>query len=201
MSDDTSYTNSRWFTRLTALSDVVSKAAVIFGVIVGLVQLDSLKRGWDASNQAAKLQSLGYIQKFIEEDFEIQKRLDAYDAAKVAMLENKAQEKTGHTLYFSNELDDLPTIGEHFERMGAEVKLEYLDFSLLFEVVPFPDNFWEETRKIRAGLRANWGGKGHALPDLWSNFGYLCERYRTERRKSELDQPLRPETDVKGCQS
>src|SRR5438094_729082 len=119
MSDNpSSYTHSRWFNSLNSLSEVASKIAVISGVIIGLVQLASIKRGWDASNQAAKLQSLQYIQSFINRDFEIQNRITVFEDEKQAtVLEAKVRQGPTRSLYFSDKkpLGDLPDIGEHYE--------------------------------------------------------------------------------------
>jgi hypothetical protein len=65
------------------------------------------------------------------------------------------------------------------------VRLGYLDFDLIYEVVDFPDKFWDETDEFRKSARTvNWFDANKRLPDFWKNFEYLHDRY-VERRKLE----------------
>ncbi len=144
-----------------------------------------------------RLQSLTPIRAFIDEDFKVQRTISEFDYSQLGVLETQAAAEPARNVYFRDAML-IATIGEHYERVGAEIKLNYLDFDLVFEVVPFPDDFWDRTRKLRAILRANWNGKGgDPLPDLWSNFQYLCRIYRKKRDPD----PKHPErTDVGGCE-
>ena len=170
-------------------SQVCARVSLIVGVAVGIWGLyDSLEKQRVAA-RASKLQTLTYVQQFIKEDFAIQGKITAFDFARLPLLEAKTLNTPGHTLYFSSDLDDLPEIGEHFERIGAEVKLGYLDFDLIFEVVPFPDEFWTRTATLKNNLRKNWNGPtGKSLPDLWANFDELHDRYQTARQQAQKEQ-------------
>ena len=181
--------------KLERISKISAQVTIVVGVIGGLYGIvDSIERGRVAERDS-RLQSLGPIQKFIEEDFIIQQTIDKFDYGQLSALEQKAALGPGRDLYFTNPLS-VATIGEHYERIGAELKLNYLSFDLVYEVIPFPDEFWERTRPLRTKLRENWDGKGKSLPDLWSNFSYLCDLYRA-KRQPEAGYPER--TDVKLC--
>ena len=67
--------------------------------------------------------------------------------------------------------------------LGAMIRLGYLDFDLVFEVVTFPDQFWNESEELRQFMADNWSGPDQPLSDLWSNFAYLRERYHEERAR------------------
>jgi hypothetical protein len=56
----------------------------------------------------------------------------------------------------------------------------------LFEIIPFPDEFWNESREWRYQIRDNWRGAGKPLNDFWANFKYLCDRYHAQRYLDEL---------------
>jgi hypothetical protein len=181
-------TSWSWGT-LERISKISAQVTVVVGVLAALYGLrDSLERS-RLAERAGKLQSLGYIQAFIKEDFGIQTRISQFNYDdQLPELEAKAAaaNEPGRNLYFSTDgLGDVATIGEHYEDIGAELKLGYLDFNLVYEIIPFPDDFWERTRTLRKSLRDNWEGKGKPLPDLWSNFGYLCDLYRTQRRRDD----------------
>ncbi len=70
--------------------------------------------------------------------------------------------------------------------MGALVSLGYIDFDLLYAIIPFPDEFWVQSREWRAALRENWHGQGKALVDFWSNFKNLCDRYQRQRHLDSI---------------
>lgn len=185
--------------KLDRLSQLATRISVILGVLVALYGFYDSRQRAELAAQSTRLQSLSYVQSFIKEDFDVQKIITHFDYGQLATLEAKAMRNGGRNLYFSEEIGDVLSIGEHYERMGAELKLGYLDFKLVFEIVPFPDDFWERSRNLRKTLRDHWGGDGKPLTDLWSNFGYMCELYRNERRRLAPNDALRTEIDVRGC--
>src|ERR1035441_7554407 len=129
-------TSSSWGA-LERISKISAQVTVVGGVLAALYGLrDSLQRARLAA-QAGKLQSLGYIQAYIKEDFGIQARISHFNYDQLPALEAKAANEPGRNLYFSSDgLNDVATIGEHYEDMGAELKLEYLDFKLVYEIIP-----------------------------------------------------------------
>lgn len=82
--------------------------------------------------------------------------------------------------YHSKEATPIVSVGRHYEQLGALVRLGYVDFDLVYEIIPFPDQFWEATAPVRAGARTNWSG-GKGLPDFWKNFEYLKTLYDKQR--------------------
>jgi hypothetical protein len=185
---------SRIWLVLERSSQICARLSVIGGVIVGLYGLyDSLEKQREAA-EASRLQSLAYIQQFITEDFAVQREVTRLNLTQVLPpLEELAEKSPGRELYFSDALGEIPSIGEHYERMGAEVKLGYLDFALIFEVVPFPDDFWMRTTKLKTQLRKNWNGTGGAeLPDLWGNFDGLAKQYKIARADAERKRAEKP---------
>ena len=187
---------SKSWPKLEYWSQLGTRISIIIGVIAGLYGFYESRERAQFAAQTNKLQSLSYIQNFIKEDFDVQQTITNFDYGQLPVLETKAAQG-GRRLYFSKDIGDVLSIGEHYERMGAEIKLGYLDFNLVFEVVPFPDEFWENTRKLRTALRDHWSGN-EQLPDLWDNFASMCELYR-ERRHRLHPGVVRPDHDPGSC--
>lgn len=88
---------------------------------------------------------------------------------------------TAERAYFSDEFSLLREIGRHYERVGVLVRFGYLDINAIFEVVVFPDDFWEQTMPYQRVFRENWWGTRRRLPDFWKNFEYLQAEYERLR--------------------
>jgi hypothetical protein len=65
--------------------------------------------------------------------------------------------------------------------MGALVKLRYVDFPLIWEIVAFPDAYMAAVEPIRKEVAANWKGAGKELPDLGANIEFLRRCYELSR--------------------
>jgi hypothetical protein len=89
----------------------------------------------------------------------------------------KGSEIYGHPCF-----DQFKQIGRHFDELGAMVRLGYVDFDFLFTLIPFPDDFWNDTLEYRGAIQTNWDGEGEPLDDFWVNFAWLHDRYQRERR-------------------
>lgn len=79
-------------------------------------------------------------------------------------------------------LGDSKAVCHHYERISALIKLNYLELDAIFEVVPFPDQFWDESSRIRELLQKNWYGPGKELPDFLENIKWLHEKYLKTRK-------------------
>jgi hypothetical protein len=90
---------------------------------------------------------------------------------------------SGRSIYYSEELKEYRKVCNHYETVGALIAGNYLDFDLYFQIVPFPDDFYEKTQELREKIKDNWDGKGKPLKDFLSNFESLREKYQTERQK------------------
>lgn len=90
---------------------------------------------------------------------------------------------TGRSIYYSEELKDFRKICNHYDTVGALMNGRYLDFDLYYQIVSFPDDFYDKTRELREKIKNNWEDKGKPLKDFLSNFENLRKRYETERGK------------------
>ena len=174
------------FERFARITQAVSGISVIIGVCLALVQIYNIEQSVRTSAKSTKLSGLAYINQIIDEDNEVQKRIrdfldtDKYDNAKILQLiKDKGSVRSA---YRSVEMEDLRAIGRHYERLGAMVKLDYVDFDLVYEIVPFPDDFWNATTGLREAAATNWD-RDTGLRDFWSNFAYLKARYDEKRKR------------------
>lgn len=186
MSDNkTAATPSSASIMATGISKVVQTASsitIIIGVILGLVQLKE-------ANRTHKLAAYPALKSIIEDDGIIKKKMeegeaDYNDDVLMPLLDPNGGKLTGRQIYYKK-FPGFGEIGHHYESVGALLKLGYIDFEPLFQVVTFPDRFWCETEKFRTEVRNNnWNGPSKGLPDFWENFEYLKNRYEKERKKT-----------------
>lgn len=163
--------------RFTRIIQILTGISIIVGIVAAITQVDLAVKGLKQSR-------LAQVNQLLDVDSDIRAKipvfLNTYTAAKLdAVLKDHP---TGELAYLSDELEGLRTIGRHYERMGALVKFDYIDFVLIFEVIPFPESFWEGTTSFRTKIRkSNWLGGEKGLEDFWANFEYLGCRYAEER--------------------
>ncbi len=91
--------------------------------------------------------------------------------------------ETGRGAYYG--IEGLAEAGRHYEYLGVMIRLGYVEFQPIFEVVSFPDDLWDELE--RSGLltlirEENWTGDGRPLPDFWVNFEFLRDCYYAARQ-------------------
>lgn len=171
------------FTRITQIATGIS---VILGIILGLFGLYDTKQQAELSLKSLRLSSLEHINTVIENDNRAREKIGKF----LALLNKERippssellnKYGTGSAAYLSEELRAFREIGRHYERMGTIIRLGYLDFPFIYEVIPFPDEFWDSTEKLRQTIQSNWSGRGKGLNDFWKNFSWLREEYKKKR--------------------
>ncbi len=87
--------------------------------------------------------------------------------------------------FYYDQLNNLSKIGHYFDHVGLLVNKKLIDFDLVFELLPFPYKFWEDTQEFRKVMQEL------TYSDFWNQFNYLHEQYMKERAKR--DKPLKKE--------
>jgi hypothetical protein len=160
----------------TSISVIVGIGAAIFGMFNSL--------------QSWRYSQLAGVNQYIDEDTQVRAKVLAFSQqyngpeGKKKIHDLIEQKGSCEAAYYSPELADMREVGRHYERMGTLLRLNYLNFDLLYEVVVFPGDFWSETEEFRNQARAKWDKSGTPLPDFWKNFEYLKGRY-DQRRKQD----------------
>jgi len=91
--------------------------------------------------------------------------------------------QTGRAAYYGTV--GLADVGRHYEYLGVMIRLGYVEFRPIFEVVSFPDDLWdaaEESGLLTTIREENWNGPGRPMPDFWKNFEYLRTCYHRARK-------------------
>ena len=186
MVEDNGGSKLEHFTRIMQAASAVS---VIVGICAALFGMYSALQNARTNALATKLSGVTAVNQFIDEDTKVRgdigKFLSAYsgDSGKEKLRELMRRYQSGEKAYESTELSELRDIGRHYERMGTYVKLWYLDFLIVYEVIPFPDDFWNETAEFRIAVRKDSWSDGRGLHDFWKNFELLRQRYIEQRAK------------------
>jgi len=94
----------------------------------------------------------------------------------------KSAYPTGKAAYYG--VPGLAGAGRHYEYLGVMVRLGYVEFEPIFEVISFPDELWAEMEAcglLTAIREETWSAPDKPLPDFWSNFGHLRDLYTAAR--------------------
>ena len=171
------------FDKFARLTQVATGLSIIVGIIVGLSQIYKTSAELKDAAQSAKMNALPSVRELVKDDIQIHQQmsdfLQNYDKPKLDAL---LGQQNVEIVYYSPALKNVRDVGHHYEEMGALVKSHYVDFDLIYDMVPFPDEFWDTTEPLRTKALTNWSNhKG--LPDFWSNFSYLQCRFETRREK------------------
>jgi hypothetical protein len=82
-------------------------------------------------------------------------------------------------IYGKQEYSELREVGYHYEYIGILIKRKILPLELCFDLLPFPDKFWNESKEFVNIMREKY------LSDFWKNFEYLQEKYKSERKNNK----------------
>lgn len=173
---------------LKTIAGIASNVAVIVGVILSLLQLASFVDNSHRAAQSAKLGALKEIKAFLEQDEEVRRKGQRFLHEQLPQLNESLKTRlaaagTGEAFYLSSEMKDFAAVHYHYEQMGALVKLGYIDFPLIFEIIAFPDAYMDAVEPVRKLVADNWKGPGQGLPDLGSNIRFLKSCYEKSRQE------------------
>lgn len=176
---------------LARIIQIITGLSVISGIIIGFAGLFDAHKQAKLAFRAMKMSSLQYINQLIDNDTNVRLKIEKFikevEIGKIPGPKTLFEKyTTGEGVYLSPELSDFRDIFRHYEQMGAKVKLQYIDSDLIFEVIPFPDNYWDMTNELRCRIQYNWYGKGRELKDFGSNFLFLKEFYDTQRGQTSF---------------
>ena len=170
------------------LVSIATGLSVIVGVLISLTQLAAWVNESKRANLSARLQSLSEVQKFLQSDEAVRRRGRAFVHAQLPQVLARAEALlgaagNGEDFYLSKDMEDFAAVHYHYEQLGALVKLEYVEFALIFEIIAFPDDYMAAVKPLRDAVAANWKGLGKPLPDFGSNIEFLRSCYALSRRE------------------
>lgn len=165
---------------------VATGLSVIAGVLISVTQLAEWVDDSKRANLTGRLQSLQHVAHLLERDERIRLRARAFLKERLPEILPRLDELirragSGEDLYLSQDMEDYAAVHFHYEQLGALVKLEYIEFPLVYEVIPFPDDYLAAVEPLRQALADHWKGPGRPLPDLGANIVYLKRCYAFSR--------------------
>lgn len=93
----------------------------------------------------------------------------------------KSQECSALCLLYNNiNYTKIREIAIHYEFIGVLIKHRMLSFNLVFDLITFPDDIWDNSQDLIEVMRENW------LLDFWENFEFLHDKYMLERTRREI---------------
>ncbi len=177
----------RVLSQFQKLVGIASSLSIIVGVAMSMIQMNNFVENNRRADLTLRLTTLQQVSTFLAEDEGIRRKAMSFMANNLPAIMAKKDAAikemgSGEAFYLSSEMADFAKINYHYERLGALTKLGYVEFPLIFEIIPFPDTYMRSVEPLNNSLRKNWRGVGKELPALWANISYLKNCFETSRR-------------------
>lgn len=164
--------------------------SVIVGVAISVSHLAALVKDSKRANATTRLQALEQIHSILKEDEAVRVRARLFlrnglPTIGPHVVDLIREAGSGEDFYLSAQMKDYAAVHYHYEHLGALVKLGYIEFPLVFEVIPFPDGYMKSVLPIRQALMENWRGIGQRpMTGFGSDIDYLqnCFEYSRAHR-------------------
>ncbi|MDL5034257.1 hypothetical protein QRD43_20315 [Pelomonas sp. APW6] len=173
--------------RWRSLVGIASGISVIVGAIISVGQFREFVDNSVKGDMSRRLAALSHVKEFFAEDAKIARRAHRFLDTHWREIQPRIAQKIevaggGEAFYLSDEMADYAAVHYHYEQLGALVKLGYIEFTLVYEIIAFPDEYMDRTAPLRQALAANWKGPGKPLNDLGSNIQWLRACYEFSRK-------------------
>lgn len=179
---------------------IATGLSVIAGVAMSVSHLAALAENSKRAGTSNRLQALQQIQSILREDEDVRTHARRFMRDSGAQISPRVlalirEAGSGEDFYLSPAMKDYATVHHHYEQLGALVKLGYIDFALVFEVIPFPDEYMKTVRPIREAITTHWRGVGQRpLLGFGANIDYLqaCFEFSRAHRDRPPECPADP---------
>lgn len=167
--------------------DIATKLGVLVGVIVGVFTLINGVISFRENTKADRQRAYEITKTIVSDNTNAQNDEKKFkskfqgEEGKKKLAQLIATSADVSAAYFSNDLAEMRSLGRHYEELGVLIRNDYLDFDVIYEIIPFPDEFWDETADFRKAARSGNWHNGRPLGDFWKNFSYLHDRYVARR--------------------
>lgn len=173
--------------RWRSLVGIASGISVIVGAVISVGQFREFVDNSVKGDMSRRLAALGHVKEFFAEDARMARRAHRFMATYWPAIQPRIQERngaagSGEAFYLSEEMADYAAVHYHYEQLGALVKLGYIEFPLVYEIIAFPDEYMDRMAPLRQALAAHWKGPGKPLADLGSNIQWLRACYDYSRQ-------------------
>ncbi|MEM6910860.1 MAG: hypothetical protein AAF555_04685 [Verrucomicrobiota bacterium] len=169
------------YLRTAAVSLIVAVCAIA-PALWGIYQrVDQLRLAEEEHLAMTKLNALGLARGLAVEDQEMQVLVEGLSSAfqgKPDLRAGLAEAGSGEAM--AKALEGFLPVMEHYDQLGAMVRMDYLPFDLCFATIDFPEAFWKGSENFRRFVKEHWRGEGQAELDLWREMEFLREAYAEE---------------------
>jgi hypothetical protein len=181
-------TNEQERTRLEQIAlivQVITSVSLVAGMLAGALTVYGTLKQVDVALQGARLSTFAALKEFINDDGNIQVQAIHFLNSKYndpqKLHEIIKSKKSGKNAYYSRELKDLREVAHHYEVLGTLVRKDFINFQLVFDTIPFPDEFYKATSAFRKELQTENWSDGKGMPDFLEDTEDLKRRYDCER--------------------
>ncbi|MGM9512969.1 hypothetical protein ACS5PK_01820 [Roseateles sp. DB2] len=183
--------------RWRSLVGIASGISVIVGAVISVGQFREFVDNSVKGDMSRRLAALSHVKEFFAEDARMARRAHRFLATHWLQIKPHLQEKireagSGEAFYLSEEMADYAAVHYHYEQLGALVKLGYIEFPLVYEIIAFPDDYMDRIDPLRQALAAHWKGPEKPLNDLGANIQWLRACYEYSRRLPPGKEPTCP---------
>ncbi|MDT8998222.1 hypothetical protein RQP53_02915 [Paucibacter sp. APW11] len=185
-----------WRAHWRSIVTIASGISVIVGVFVSVGHFRDFVENSIRGDMSKRLAALQQVKEFLAEDARIARCADRFLSTRWPTLQtelpSRVQARNGRSVYLSEEMSDYAAVHYHYEQLGALVKLRYIEFPLVFEIIAFPDEYMEATASAQAALAASWYGPNKPLKDFGANIRWLQRCYQHSRKLPHGQTPACP---------
>ena len=156
-----------------SVDNIIPLVALIFQGIITVLFLGSFWIGYKNLREFKKSYMTNTL-KTIMDDYQKLTNENAFDGypQELATWKHRLDDSDfSPTLFYYNTLNHISLIGQFYEHVGLLVRDELVDFDVLYELLPFPHKFWEDTTEFHALMQEM------TYMDFWLLFQYLRQRY------------------------
>lgn len=173
--------------RWRSLVGIASGVSVIVGAAISVGEFHDFVDNSVKGDMSRRLAALAHVKEFFAEDAKVARRAHRFLNTHWQQIQPRLSEKvrdagSGEAFYLSEEMADYAAVHYHYEQLGALVKLGYIEFPLVYEIIAFPDEYMDRIAPLRQALADNWKGPGKPLSDLGANIQWLRACYEHSRR-------------------
>ena len=157
--------------------------SILVGIVIAVTQLAAIRENSDNALKSLRLQSLSYVDAFVDQYYDVQQHRLAFndiftEEFQQEFMATVPEQRNGQNFYHGNDLEDYKAVVSYWERLAALIRTDYLDFEIIYESIPFPNAFWEDTTTMRLTLKENWYGEREPLNGFLKNMSWLHDRYQ-----------------------
>lgn len=167
---------------------IIGVPAAFLGLMLTFFQIITTLQQIKSTQKIEQLKSIDVSMKMIEcfvntrikamEDLDMLKRDTSLTPEKLF-----TKYGSGERIYLSPEFKSIREFRGYLDQLAVYVKMEIISFDIIFELVTFPDLFWQESIEYRNIIAENYWGEKKPLTDFDTYIEELYNKYKKARKR------------------